>query len=179
MRRDLSVNVSRDAVVGSHGLAGELGFEPRQTESESVVLPLHHSPRIISASTISYQIMLHNYLRREFRSHHAWRRSTRSVPALASTRRGASCVILADRRGHLRRGLTSIGAGVCLSEGPHSRFGSPSALSACCPKQTFFALSSPLRLRIVVTTYQASQCKHPIHNVVQAEPIQKPIIARR
>ena len=28
------------------GLAGELGFEPRQTESESVVLPLHHSPRI-------------------------------------------------------------------------------------------------------------------------------------
>jgi hypothetical protein len=25
-------------------LAGELGFEPRQTESESVVLPLHHSP---------------------------------------------------------------------------------------------------------------------------------------
>jgi hypothetical protein len=28
----------------SGGLAGELGFEPRQTESESVVLPLHHSP---------------------------------------------------------------------------------------------------------------------------------------
>src|SRR5215813_3807614 len=25
-------------------LAGEPGFEPRQTESESVVLPLHHSP---------------------------------------------------------------------------------------------------------------------------------------
>ena len=25
-------------------MAGELGFEPRQTESESVVLPLHHSP---------------------------------------------------------------------------------------------------------------------------------------
>ena len=24
--------------------AGELGFEPRLTESESVVLPLHHSP---------------------------------------------------------------------------------------------------------------------------------------
>ena len=28
------------------GVAGELGFEPRQTESESVVLPLHHSPII-------------------------------------------------------------------------------------------------------------------------------------
>src|SRR6185437_1390474 len=27
-------------------LAGELGFEPRQTESESVVLPLHHSPKL-------------------------------------------------------------------------------------------------------------------------------------
>ena len=27
-------------------LAGELGFEPRQTESEFVVLPLHHSPMI-------------------------------------------------------------------------------------------------------------------------------------
>src|SRR6266849_279529 len=27
-------------------LAGELGFEPRQTESESVVLPLHHSPQV-------------------------------------------------------------------------------------------------------------------------------------
>ena len=29
-------------------VAGELGFEPRQTESESVVLPLHHSPRILN-----------------------------------------------------------------------------------------------------------------------------------
>jgi hypothetical protein len=30
-------------------LAGELGFEPRQTESESVVLPLHHSPKLLSS----------------------------------------------------------------------------------------------------------------------------------
>src|SRR5258708_14905399 len=30
--------------AGRRSLAGELGFEPRQTESESVVLPLHHSP---------------------------------------------------------------------------------------------------------------------------------------
>ena len=30
-------------------LAGELGFEPRQTESESVVLPLHHSPKLPSS----------------------------------------------------------------------------------------------------------------------------------
>ena len=30
--------------VAAAKLAGELGFEPRQTESESVVLPLHHSP---------------------------------------------------------------------------------------------------------------------------------------
>ena len=26
------------------GFVGSLGFEPRQTESESVVLPLHHDP---------------------------------------------------------------------------------------------------------------------------------------
>lgn len=26
------------------GLVGLLGFEPRQTESKSVVLPLHHNP---------------------------------------------------------------------------------------------------------------------------------------
>ena len=30
-------------------VAGELGFEPRQTESESVVLPLHHSPKLPSS----------------------------------------------------------------------------------------------------------------------------------
>ncbi len=30
-------------------VAGELGFEPRQTESESVVLPLHHSPTAATA----------------------------------------------------------------------------------------------------------------------------------
>ena len=28
--------------------AGELGFEPRQYESESQVLPLHHSPSVLS-----------------------------------------------------------------------------------------------------------------------------------
>src|SRR2546423_7830328 len=65
----------------SHGLAGELGFEPRQTESESVVLPLHHSPRIVSASSTSYQIMLHNYLRREFAGP-----ITRGVVLLAQSR---------------------------------------------------------------------------------------------
>ncbi len=27
--------------------AGELGFEPRQADPESAVLPLHHSPMII------------------------------------------------------------------------------------------------------------------------------------
>jgi hypothetical protein len=42
LRRDFS----RAATPPCGGLAGELGFEPRQTESESVVLPLHHSPKI-------------------------------------------------------------------------------------------------------------------------------------
>jgi hypothetical protein len=31
-------------IINALLVAGELGFEPRQTESESVVLPLHHSP---------------------------------------------------------------------------------------------------------------------------------------
>jgi hypothetical protein len=34
--------------AGRRTLAGELGFEPRQTESESVVLPLHHSPKSLN-----------------------------------------------------------------------------------------------------------------------------------
>ena len=33
-------------------MAGEYGFEPQQTESESVVLPLHYSP---TAKEIIYQ----------------------------------------------------------------------------------------------------------------------------
>ena len=37
-------------------LAGELGFEPRQTESESVVLPLHHSPMISTTYMAIYTI---------------------------------------------------------------------------------------------------------------------------
>ena len=36
--------VVNDWIVDQYKLAGEPGFEPRQTESESVVLPLHHSP---------------------------------------------------------------------------------------------------------------------------------------
>ena len=28
--------------------AGELGFEPRQADSETAVLPLHHSPMVVS-----------------------------------------------------------------------------------------------------------------------------------
>src|SRR5262245_35595002 len=35
-------------------VAGEPGFEPRQTESESVVLPLHHSPMDYPVLSISY-----------------------------------------------------------------------------------------------------------------------------
>jgi hypothetical protein len=39
----------------ARSVAGELGFEPRQTESESVVLPLHHSPRDSLASAVACQ----------------------------------------------------------------------------------------------------------------------------
>jgi hypothetical protein len=38
-------------------LAGELGFEPRQTESESVVLPLHYSPMDYQTNSILYGIV--------------------------------------------------------------------------------------------------------------------------
>jgi hypothetical protein len=41
-----AVDLRRQSGSAFFGLAGELGFEPRQTESESVVLPLHHSPII-------------------------------------------------------------------------------------------------------------------------------------
>ncbi len=39
-------------------MAGELGFEPRQYESESQVLPLHHSPMCLSCSAES---IIHGY----------------------------------------------------------------------------------------------------------------------
>ena len=45
-------------------VAGELGFEPRQTESESVVLPLHHSPKSLAESN-NYRICLQRR-RKEF-----------------------------------------------------------------------------------------------------------------
>ncbi len=36
---------------------GLLGFEPRQTESKSVVLPLHHNPVIYSAAKIRVMLL--------------------------------------------------------------------------------------------------------------------------
>src|SRR5690242_8942523 len=63
-------------------LAGEPGFEPRQTESESVVLPLHHSP------TVSEQIQPVSELSGsggEARKQPGrYRPSTRYLPDLAS-----------------------------------------------------------------------------------------------
>ena len=46
-------------------MVAELGFEPRQTESESVVLPLHNSAVIIAASSIISQknVMSTTFLR--------------------------------------------------------------------------------------------------------------------
>ena len=38
-------------------MAGGLGFEPRQTESESVVLPLHNSP--IATTSFSLRMILY------------------------------------------------------------------------------------------------------------------------
>jgi hypothetical protein len=65
-------------------VAGELGFEPRQTESESVVLPLHHSPK--SHNNINALTAGCGGPRRLRKSIQAWRRSTSSIPGLASAR---------------------------------------------------------------------------------------------
>src|ERR1700744_2682152 len=72
-------------------MAGELGFEPRQTESESVVLPLHHSPII---HLRNQQVILSarrgpDGICKNLAS--GWRRSTRSVRGLASAREKAWC----------------------------------------------------------------------------------------
>src|SRR5580704_5956059 len=67
-------------------VAGELGFEPRQTESESVVLPLHHSPKLSQdINDIRDRLTAVG----EHSRMSPWHRgpSTRSIPLLASTRR--------------------------------------------------------------------------------------------
>jgi hypothetical protein len=68
-------------------LAGELGFEPRQTESESVVLPLHHSPKFDNNINALTAYILRGRPRRMRQSVQVWRRSTSSIPGLASAGR--------------------------------------------------------------------------------------------
>ena len=68
-------------------LAGELGFEPRQTESESVVLPLHHSPKLLS-SLKSLRHVPAIAGKETLLDPPAERPSTRQGPALASKTRG-------------------------------------------------------------------------------------------
>jgi hypothetical protein len=74
-RNAYSIRVSRIP----RWLAGELGFEPRQTESESVVLPLHHSPMF----SVTYREVL-RFLRGAGKSGGSVCPSTRLVRALAS-----------------------------------------------------------------------------------------------
>ena len=45
----------REPVLISSLRVGLLGFEPRQTESKSVVLPLHHNPMVKSAAKIRFK----------------------------------------------------------------------------------------------------------------------------
>jgi hypothetical protein len=80
-RNAYSIRVSRIP----RWLAGELGFEPRQTESESVVLPLHHSPMF----SVTYREVL-RFLRGAGKSGASVCPSTRLVRALASIGRWAS-----------------------------------------------------------------------------------------
>src|ERR1700733_8502208 len=71
-------------------VAGELGFEPRQTESESVVLPLHHSPLLFNIFNRLKAIIAVLAADRATPAQ-AWRRSTRYLPPLASAGEKASC----------------------------------------------------------------------------------------
>jgi hypothetical protein len=64
-------------------VAGELGFEPRQTESESVVLPLHHSPRFLNKFRDLIGI-IRVLAADEVSPAQMRRRSSRYLPALAS-----------------------------------------------------------------------------------------------
>src|SRR5262249_21080786 len=43
-------------------LAGELGFEPRQADPESAVLPLHHSPSVLIADHLLGWVCLHRWM---------------------------------------------------------------------------------------------------------------------
>src|SRR5439155_14568698 len=86
-------------------LAGELGFEPRQTESESVVLPLHHSPMDYPAYSIAYLAIRVNRLRRDQDKSPPrwWGRSTRLILPLASAEAEAFFRASACRGGGFRK----------------------------------------------------------------------------
>ena len=54
----LTAQMKKSKPIGLDFLAGEEGFEPSQTESESVVLPLHNSPIFAFCSNIIAQVFL-------------------------------------------------------------------------------------------------------------------------
>src|ERR1700730_11780171 len=58
LQNDLENAVSSPTVKGGKSalnqLAGELGFEPRLTESESAVLPLNYSPNFYDGAHVAY-----------------------------------------------------------------------------------------------------------------------------
>jgi hypothetical protein len=46
---------------GGKKSTGELGFEPRQADPESAVLPLHHSPKVAGNSISVAAAILHKF----------------------------------------------------------------------------------------------------------------------
>src|ERR1700730_10990265 len=58
LQNDLENAVSSPTVKGGKSalnqMAGELGFEPRLTESESAVLPLNYSPNFYDGAHVAY-----------------------------------------------------------------------------------------------------------------------------
>jgi hypothetical protein len=80
----------KNATISRRVVAGEPGFEPRQTESESVVLPLHHSPIITQTHQWFKWMSGQSAGAGSCKSPLSLvRRSTRSVRALASAEEAA------------------------------------------------------------------------------------------
>src|SRR5665647_3734313 len=104
-------------------LAGELGFEPRQTESESVVLPLHHSPILKQL-----HILKRNTCSSRDGSGGACasvRPSTRKLPALASAREWGSCHWTAGRPPSSRASSSEVDTGSRQENASNQEAGAP------------------------------------------------------
>src|SRR5882672_3435363 len=89
----------------------KLGERFQRPNPKAVVLPLHHSPRFLNNIRDLIGI-LRVLASDEINSVPSVRRSTRSLPALASVRRWACCDGVAAKRGHSRAQVAPQSAGI-------------------------------------------------------------------